>query len=178
MKKRIFETVGELFCGPGGSGIGSALSNIDTTDLNIRIRHIWAADFDEDSCKTYKENLENFEKSEFGINEEIKVYNADVNDTSVNLLDKSKFPKVDGFIFGFPCNDFSLVGESKGLDGNYGPLYKHGIKVLNRVDKPKWFIAENVSGLSSSNKGRAFKEILTEMRDAGYELTAHKYKFE
>jgi len=178
MKKRIFETVGELFCGPGGSGIGSSLSNIETHDNNISIRHIWAADFDEDSCKTYKVNIESFEKSEFGINEEIKVYNTDVNDASVSLLDEFIFPKVDGFIFGFPCNDFSLVGESKGLDGNYGPLYKHGIKVLNRVDKPKWFIAENVSGLASSNKGRAFKEILTEMQDAGYQLTAHKYKFE
>lgn len=178
MKQIIFETVGELFCGPGGGGVGSSLSCIETSDDIIRLRHSWAADFDADSCNTFKNNLEKFEQKEFGINEEIKVYNVDVNDKSVNLGDSEMFPKVDGFIFGFPCNDFSLVGESKGLDGNYGPLYKHGIKILNRPDKPKWFVAENVSGLVSSNNGRAFKTILSEMKNGGYVLTAHKYRFE
>lgn len=178
MKKIVFETVGELFCGPGGGAIGSSLSLTETSDKIIRLKHIWAADSDKDSCNTFKYNLENFENKEFGINEEIKVYNADVRDNSINLADADMFPTVDGFIFGFPCNDFSLVGENKGLDGNYGPLYKHGIRVLNRTDKPKWFVAENVSGLVSSNKGKAFRTILSEMKNAGYALTAHKYKFE
>ena len=173
-----FEKVGELFCGPGGSGIGSSLSNKIINDTSVNIRHIWAAYYDEDSCSTYKNNIEKFENKKFGINEEIKVYNIDLNDNSVDLSDNKMFPYIDGLIFGFPCNDFSLVGQSKGLYGNYGPLYKHGIKILKRKDNPKWFIAENVSGLASSNEGKAFKQILTEMQNAGYKLNAHKYKFE
>ena len=49
---------------------------------------------------------------------------------------------------GFPCNDFSLVGQHKGMGGEFGPLYSYGVKVLERhVDlykRPKWFLAENV----------------------------------
>ena len=45
---------------------------------------------------------------------------------------------------------------------------------------PKWFIAENVGGISSSNEGKAFKKILFDLEHAGkgYSLTVHKYKFE
>ncbi len=45
---------------------------------------------------------------------------------------------------------------------------------------PKWFIAENVSGLQSANNGSAFSTILHDLENAGkgYSLTAHLYKFE
>ena len=61
---------------------------------------------------------------------------------------------------------------------NFGPLYKHGITVLNRNDKPNWFLAENVGGITSANEGKAFAVILSEMKQAGYNIVAHKYKFE
>ena len=66
----------------------------------------------------------------------------------------------------------------KGTDGKFGPLYKHGITVLNRNDKPNWFLAENVGGITSANQGKAFAVILSEMKQAGYNIVAHKYKFE
>ena len=34
-----------------------------------------------------------------------------------------------GLLFGFPCNDFSIVGERKGLAGKYGKLYSYGVRV-------------------------------------------------
>ena len=40
--------------------------------------------------------------------------------------------KIDCLTFGFPCNDFSLVGKHKGFEGEFGPLYTYGIKVLNK----------------------------------------------
>jgi len=81
--------------------------------------------------------------------------------------------------FGFPCNDFSVVGEQKGFDGKFGPLYSYGVKAIN-IHNPKWFIAENVSGLQSANNGLAFKNILHDLENAGkgYVLTPHLYKFE
>ena len=179
MKKEIkFETVGELFCGPGGGGIGSSLAQVSKDNIDLMIKHIWASDIDIDSCDTYKKNIETYQSETLGINEPVNVICGDVNDEEIDLNDVNQFPYVDGLLFGFPCNDFSLVGESKGLKGKFGPLYKHGISVITRKQRPKWFVAENVSGLSSSNDGKAFKQILSEMAGAGYSLTAHKYRFE
>jgi DNA (cytosine-5)-methyltransferase 1 len=53
--------------------------------------------------------------------------------------------------------------------------------VLNK-HSPKWFVAENVGGLSSSNEGSAFLAILRDLSGAGkhggYTLVPHLYKFE
>jgi DNA (cytosine-5)-methyltransferase 1 len=76
--------------------------------------------------------------------------------------------------FEFPCNDFSVVGEHKGI---YGPLYSFGIQAL-KYFKPKWFLAENVGGLKNSNDGKTFKLILQEMFQAGYSAYPNLYKFE
>ena len=171
-----FQTIGELFCGPGGGGLGASYSKLNVDNKTIRMRHLWATDYDEDSCNTYKKNIENYESKEFKINHPITVINDDVN--MLDLTTKGPFNTVDGLLFGFPCNDFSIVGESKGTDGKYGPLYKHGIKILNREDQPKWFLAENVGGITSANEGKPFSRILSEMVDAGYNVVAHKYKFE
>ena len=72
------------------------------------------------------------------------------------------------------------MGESKGLDGNYGGLYSYGVKYINRAN-PLFFLAENVSGLSSANDGKAFKVIMDALNHAGkygYTITANLYKFE
>jgi DNA (cytosine-5)-methyltransferase 1 len=95
----------------------------------------------------------------------------------VRELDIKSLPPIDAFTFGFPCNDYSNVGEKKGLNGNYGPLYTFGVNVLKHF-QPKWFLAENVSGLQSANEGRAFNMILEELAGAGYQITPHLYKFQ
>lgn len=88
-------------------------------------------------------------------------------------------PIVDGFLYGFPCNDFSIVGETKGLNGNYGGLFSYGVRYINRAN-PLFFFAENASGLSSANEGKAFKLILHALNNAGlygYNITANLYQF-
>ena len=50
---------------------------------------------------------------------------------NVRKLDIDTLPVVDGFLYGFPCNDFSLVGETKGLHGNFGGLYTYGVKYIS-----------------------------------------------
>lgn len=86
-------------------------------------------------------------------------------------------PEIDALAFGFPCNDFSVVGEQKGFDGTYGPLYSYGVQIL-KSHQPQWFLAENVGGLKSANEGNAFQKILADMRAAGYRLYPNLYKFE
>jgi len=170
-KKINYHTIGELFCGPGGGGLGATLANVEIAGEIHQFEHTWASDLDLDTCKTYS-------RSVLSSNEELsdKVICGDARE--LVLEDSNSFPKVEGFLFGFPCNDFSIVGKKKGMAGNFGPLYKQGLRVLTRHDSPNWFLAENVSGLTSANKGKAFTTITKEMSDAGYHLTAHKYKFE
>lgn len=154
--------MGELFCGPGGIALGA--HNAADKVPGIKIEHAWANDYDPTTADTYRENTP-------GASEET-VYVGDVRE-----LDTDALPPIDGFAFGFPCNDFSLVGKKKGLDGTYGPLYTYGINVL-KSHKPEWFVAENVGGLSGANEGFAFPYILREMQRKGYTVVAHKYRFE
>ena len=154
--------MGELFCGPGGIALGA--HNAADKIPGTKVEHAWANDYDPTTADTYRENTP-------GASEET-VYVGDVRE-----LDTDALPPIDGFAFGFPCNDFSLVGKQKGLDGTYGPLYTYGINVL-KSHKPEWFVAENVGGLSGANEGLAFPYILREMQRAGYTVVAHKYRFE
>ena len=90
------------------------------------------------------------------------------------LLDISP---IDALAFGYPCNDFSIVGEQKGIDGVYGPLYSYGVEVLN-LCKPKWFIAANVGGLKNSNEGKTFHLIMSDLFNSGYSVHPHLYSFD
>ena len=95
----------------------------------------------------------------------------------VRKLDLDYLPPIDALAFGFPCNDFSVVGEQKGFDGKFGPLYTYGVSVL-KSHKPLWFLAENVGGLRSANEGNAFAKILDDMKAAGYRVYPNLYRFE
>lgn len=154
--------LGELFCGPGGLACGAMNAQIENN--NFRIVHQWANDYDGDTCETYRHNI--------CPNHPETVYHADIRKFNLNGL-----PDIDALAFGFPCNDYSVVGEQKGMDGVYGPLYSYGVKILN-LYKPMWFLAENVGGLRNANDGKAFSKILSDMSEAGYTLTPHLYKFE
>ena len=95
----------------------------------------------------------------------------------MHTLDLLQLGAIDALAFGFPCNDFSLVGSKLGFKGKYGPLYTYGIEVL-KMYRPMWFLAENVGGLRSANEGKAFNKILSDMKDAGYRIYPNLYKFE
>jgi len=163
--------LGELFCGPGGLALGAIRSEITTDRKTFRIKHAWATDYDLDSCRTYSRNICNTSP---GSNISHSVICSDVR--QLNIAD---LPKINAFAYGFPCNDFSNVGERKGFNGKFGPLYTYGIKVLN-VFKPVFFVAENVSGITSANEGKSFEKIIRDLESAGdgYSLTPHLYKAE
>lgn len=155
--------MGELFSGSGGLACGAMEAS--SKDGNYKIASEWASDFDRDACETYVENIKNGDAS--------RVYCEDVRD-----LDLAKLGEIDCFAYGFPCNSFSNVGERQGLENEkFGMLYWYGIKVL-KLYQPKWFLAENVSGLKSAGDGDHFQRILKDMENAGYVLTSHMYKFE
>lgn len=162
MDKTVF-TLGELFCGPGGLAYGALHASIEGHP-EYKIVHKWANDIDPDTCDTYRKNIcPNDPES--------------VVCGNVKTLDLSSLGPIDALAFGFPCNDFSIVGEQKGFDGKFGPLYTYGIKAL-QLYQPLWFLAENVGGLRSANDGKAFAQIQNDMIAAGYRIYPHLYQFE
>ena len=155
-------TFGDLFSGPGGLSLGLEMSQFDGKYNKFISK--WAIDDHIDSCETYKKNLSPDEK--------VNIYCEDIKKFNLESLEQ-----IDMLTFGFPCNDFSLVGEKLGFKGKYGPLYSYGIKILKLLS-PKCFIAENVSGLSSSNEGKAFEKIKKDLVESGYEIHTKKFKLE
>lgn len=113
-------------------------------------RHAWAIDSHIDSCATYRYNI--------GCEKVIA--------KNVEEVDFSRLPDIDGLCFGFPCNDFSQVGERKGTKGHFGSLYQWAASALAHF-QPLFFIAENVSGLRSTNEQRDFPKILDTFARAG-----------
>ena len=162
IKKRSF-TVGEMYSGPGGIGLALSQTKHKSKSFQLDFEHVWATDYDPDTCRTYKNNLLKNHPNAISICSDIKD------------LDIKSLPIVDGFLYGFPCNDFSLVGESLGIKGKFGGLYKYGVDYINHSN-PLFIFAENVSGISSSNSGNTFELILSELNNAGkygYDLSVH-----
>jgi DNA (cytosine-5)-methyltransferase 1 len=162
-KKNSYK-MGELFSGPGGIAYGADMASVNDPELGqIKIIHEWANDIDPDTCETYRKNI--------SIQENRMICK------DVRTLDVDNLWNIDIFSFGFPCNDFSIVGEQKGTSGVYGPLYSYGVEVLKKY-QPMVFLAENVSGLRNANDGKDFERILKDLFDSGYDVFPHLYMFD
>jgi len=163
--RKVFR-LGELFCGPGGIALGAIKSQASKDGVSYSFSHAWANDYDPDTCETYRKNI--------CPNEPESVVCGDIR-----KIDLKQFGPIEAFAYGFPCNDFSIVGEHKGIDGEFGPLYSYGVRIIDRL-KPKIIFAENVGGIASANEGKAFEQILSDLENAGnkYNLTVNLYRFE
>lgn len=166
-KKTYTFRLGEFFSGPGGLALAAKLANVKTKSQTYCIKPVWATDYDYDSCETYRSNI-------CPGNPE-SVICADIR--KLNFEKLKKISEIDAFSFGFPCNDFSVVGEQKGINGSFGPLYSYGVNAI-RYFKPKFFVAENVGGLKNSNEGKTFSLILKELYDQGYSVYPNLYSFD
>ncbi len=155
--ERTNYAIGELFCGAGGLALGAHLAKFKGRGF----RHIWASDMEKAACETLQYNLP-----------VEKVICSRVEKLSFAALDD-----IDGLAFGFPCNDFSIVGKHKGITGQYGGLYRWGAKALRHF-RPSFFIAENVSGIKSSGSKKDLETILRALENEGYDLNVNEYKFE
>ncbi len=151
--------LGEIFVGAGGMALGAHQATIDDSGFSLT----WANDINQDACNTLVAN--------FPIDKE------SVHCCPVEELEFKSLLPIDGLCFGFPCNDFSVVNERKGISGHYGGLYKWGVKALKDL-QPVFFVAENVTGISSTNKNKDIQIILSSLESAGYDTFPHVYHFE
>ncbi|MDE0290979.1 MAG: DNA (cytosine-5-)-methyltransferase [Candidatus Dadabacteria bacterium] len=101
--------------------------------------------------------------------------NADITEIC-NSKDPSLFPfnnhhqiNTDIVLGGFPCQDFSHAGRRKGLKSERGALYRSMAKVV-QLTNPLVFVAENVQGLLTIDRGKAIKTIINNFEDLGYHV--------
>lgn len=77
---------------------------------------------------------------------------------------------VDGIIGGPPCQSWSEAGALRGIEDDRGQLFFDYIRILNEF-KPKFFLAENVSGMLANRHNEAVKNIFKLFEDAGYQVS-------
>jgi DNA (cytosine-5)-methyltransferase 1 len=130
--------VGSLFSGVGGLDLGFERQGFPIS---------WACD-KEKHCRTIL--AKHFPKA--------KIYD------DVCTIDPTKVDAVDIVIGGFPCQDLSVAGGRKGLDGERSGLFYEFIRIVRDMPtRPSFVVVENVPGMLTSNNGRDFAVVLNEM---------------
>ena len=152
-KKSSKPRILSLFSGCGGLDLGFVKEEFET---------VWANDNEHWSCETYKRN--------FGDH----IFEGDVAD-----IDFNNTPDCDLITGGFPCQDFSMIWKRGGLGTDRGNLYKHFVRAV-ATKKPKAFVAENVKGLLTANKGEAIRQIVKDFQNVdhvGYRIYINLFNF-
>lgn len=135
-----------LFSGCGGLDLGFERAGFEIPVAN---------EFDHSIWQTFKIN---HPKSD--------LITQDVRKVSVDI-----FPDdVDGIIGGPPCQSWSEAGAQRGIKDSRGKLFFDYIRILN-AKQPKFFLAENVSGMLADRHSEAVKFITEMFRRCGYDLT-------
>lgn len=90
----------------------------------------------------------------------------------IKQLTAGEIPTAEIWAFGFPCTDISVSGRMAGLHGTRSGLFFEVARLLKGTDaenKSQYLLIENVKHLLSSNGGRDFTTVLTELWEAGYD---------
>lgn len=83
------------------------------------------------------------------------------------------FRGIDVITFGSPCQDFSIAGKRKGLEGGRSSLIREAIRIVTEA-QPRIFIWENVKGTFSSNARKDFWAILKAFAD----IRGYRYEWQ
>lgn len=134
-----------FFAGAGGLDLGFRQAGFDV---------IWANEFDKEIWSTYETNH----------GETL------LDKRSIVDIPSEDVPDCDGIIGGPPCQSWSEAGAKRGIKDKRGQLFYEFIRIL--ADKqPKFFLAENVSGMLLSTHKEALENIMELFKNIGYELS-------
>jgi len=146
MKEQL--TLGSLFSGSGGFELGGAITGI---------KPIW-----------------NSEVEPFPIRVTTKRFPTVRHYGDINTLKGAELEPVDIITGGSPCQNFSVAGNRKGLEGEKSSLFYQFVRVVKEMREatggryPRFMILENVAGLFSSNKGEDFRTVIEEICNVKY----------
>lgn len=139
-----------LFSGCGGLDLG-----FERAGFNIPV----ANEFDKCIWETFKVNHPNTHLIE-----------GDIRNVTKKDIEKYISEEIDGIIGGPPCQSWSEAGSLKGINDERGQLFFDYIRILKEFN-PKFFLAENVSGMLADRHSEAVKNILDLFESAGYSVT-------
>lgn len=125
----------ELFSGVGGFSKG-------LSDAGFIFNKHYFSEVDKHAIANYKQNFKHAE------------YIGSVTDVRQWGIER---PNI--ITFGSPCQDFSLAGKGKGLEGTKSSLIKFAIMAIERF-RPDVFIWENVKGAYSTNDSADYWAII------------------
>jgi len=136
-----------FFAGAGGLDLG-----FEQAGFNV----IWANEYDKDIWATYEKNHKD----------------TQLDKRSLVNINADEVPDCDGIIGGPPCQSWSEAGALRGINDKRGQLFFDFIRILE-AKQPKFFLAENVSGMLSSRHTDALANIKGMFKNAGigYDLT-------
>ena len=134
-----------LFSGAGGLDLGFEKAGFNISMANEYDKGIWA---------TYEAN-----------------HSAPLIKGDIRNIKDTDFPnEIDGIIGGPPCQSWSEAGSLRGINDSRGQLFFDYIRILKNK-QPKFFLAENVSGMLASRHSEAVKNLIQQFEDCGYNLT-------
>lgn len=134
-----------LFSGAGGLDLGFEKAGFTIAMANEFDKTIWA---------TYEKN-----------------HTAPLIKGDIRNIQENDFPDdVDGIIGGPPCQSWSEAGSLRGIEDDRGQLFYDYIRIL-KTKKPKFFLAENVSGMLANRHSEAVKNIVKMFEDCGYNVS-------
>jgi len=93
----------------------------------------------------------------------------EINHGDLTKIDPKKLPDFEMMIAGFPCQTFSVIGQRKGMGDERGQIIFSLIKIM-LAKNLKYFILENVKGLTNHDNGNSLKVILQQLEKAGYKV--------
>ncbi|SFN21805.1 DNA (cytosine-5)-methyltransferase 1 [Paenimyroides ummariense] len=136
-----------FFAGAGGLDLG-----FQNAGFNV----IWANEYDKEIWETYQKNHPQ----------------TVLDKRSIVNVPSDEVPECDGIIGGPPCQSWSEAGAMKGIEDKRGQLFFDFIRILE-AKQPKFFLAENVSGMLLGRHSSALENIKEMFRNAGigYELS-------
>jgi len=120
------------------SGVGAF--NQALQRLGIQYREIFACDMDRFARETF---IHNYGEPEYY---PMNVYDREIPSESLDIYMTSP-----------PCQAFSMAGKRLGKDDKRGVLFFNSHEFI-QVNKPRFFIFENVKGLLSDDNGNTFNE--------------------
>lgn len=136
-----------FFAGAGGLDLG-----FQNAGFNV----IWANEYDKEIWETYQKNHPH----------------TVLDKRSIVNVPSDEVPECDGIIGGPPCQSWSEAGAMKGIEDKRGQLFFDFIRILE-AKQPKFFLAENVSGMLLGRHSPALENIKDLFKNAGigYELS-------
>jgi DNA (cytosine-5)-methyltransferase 1 len=101
------------------------------------------------------------------------IFGHEPEGSDITAVRENDIPTAGCWTFGAPCQDFSIAGMRRGLDGDRSSLVREVFRLVRETPeehRPEWLLYENVKGMLSSNKGLDYLEILSEMASLGYDI--------